>query len=198
MDITKDEVQDEGKRKAVQIIKGALELAGLNPDDYDISLFKRSKIKAAPNIQLFQTAAYLAATCLSPSANKILMYFLSISEFENYVGMDQRTLHEDLNISLSSTEKGIKELVENGIIIKTKHPSDKRRNDYFINPMQAWKGKILNRKEALNKLHKEDPSQLHLFGETYQENIVREQEEMKAKRPNLFLTGGKTNVVSGD
>lgn len=192
-DITKDEVQDDGKRKAVQIVKGALELAGLNPDDYDISLYKKTKIKAAPNIQLFQTAAYLAATCLSPSANKILMYFLSISEFENYVGIDQTTLHEDLNISLRSTERGIKELVENGIIIKTRHPSDKRRNDYFINPMQAWKGKILNRKEALNKLQKEDPSQLHLFGERYQENMQREQEEIKAKRPNLFLTGGKVD-----
>jgi DNA-binding MarR family transcriptional regulator len=143
-DITRDEVQDSGKEKALKIVKGALELAGLNPDEYDLALYKKNRIKAAPNIQLFQTAAYLAATCLSPSANKILMYFLSISEFENYVGMDQKTLHEELNISMRSTERGINELVESGIIIKVKHLSDKRRNDYFINPMQAWKGKIMN------------------------------------------------------
>ena len=126
--------------------------AGLNSDDYDLFLSKKSKVKAAPNIQVFQTAAYLAATTLTPSANKVLMYFLSISHFENYVNLDQQTLRDDLNISLSATEKALKELYDNGVILKTKHPTDKRRNDYFINPMSAWKGKILNRKIALNAL----------------------------------------------
>lgn len=190
-DITRDEVQDDGKKEALRVVRGALELAGLNPDEYDLMLFKKGKPKSAPNIQLFQTAAYLAATCLSPSANKILMYFLSISEFENYVGMDQKSLHEELGMSLRSTTYGIKELVENGIIIKVAHISDKRRNDYFINPMQAWKGKTLNRKIALNKLNKEFENQLHLFGEGYQDNQTRENNEIKAKKPNLFLTGGK-------
>ena len=190
-DITKNEVQDDAKRKALELVKGALQLAGLDAEDYDLSLIKKSKIKSPPNIQVFQTAAYLAATCLSPSANKILMYFLSLSQFENYVGIDQLTLHEELNISVRSTERGIKELVDNGIVIKTKHPSDKRRNDYYINPMQAWKGKMLNRKVALNKLNTEDPDQLHLFGQNYKDSQVREEQEIKAKRPNLFLTGGK-------
>jgi DNA-binding MarR family transcriptional regulator len=194
IDITKNELEDDGKRRALTIIKGALELAGLDPEQYDLNLYKKGKVKAAPNIQLFQTAAYLAATCLSPSANKILMYFLSISEFENFVGIDQLTLHEDLNISIASTERGIRELVENGIVIRTKHPSDKRRNDYFINPMQAWKGKTLNRKIALNKLNKENPNQLHMFGESLEENQERELSEIKAKRPNLFLTGGKKTI----
>ena len=114
-------------------------------------VFKKSSVKAPPNIQLFQTAAYIAATSLTPSANKILMYLLSLSEFENFISIDQRTLNEELNISLSSAEKAIKELTDNGIIIKIKHPSDKRRNDYFLNPMQAWKGKTLNRKIAITK-----------------------------------------------
>lgn len=191
MDITRNETQDKGKEDSLRIIKGALELAGLNPSEYDLMLFKKGKPKIAPNIQLFQTAAYLAATCLSPSANKILMYFLSLSEFENYVGIDQKTLHEELNISLSSTEKGVKELVDNGIIIKVKHLSDKRRNDYFINPMQAWKGKAINRKMALTRLNKEAENQLHLFGETLEFNQQREIDEIKAKKPNLFLTQGK-------
>lgn len=191
MDITQKETQEKGKEDSLRIIKSALELAGLDSSEYDLMLFKKGKPKIAPNIQLFQTAAYLAATCLSPSANKILMYFLSISEFENYVGIDQRTLHEELNISLSSTEKGVKELVENGIVIKVKHLSDKRRNDYFINPMQAWKGKAINRKMALSSLSKEMENQLHLFGESLEYNQERETQEIKAKRPNLFLTAGK-------
>lgn len=186
MDITKDEVQDDSKKDALRIIRGALELAGLDPNAYELMLFKKGKPKAAPNIQLFQTAAYLAATCLSPSANKILMYFLSISEFENYVGIDQKSLHEELGLSLRSAEYGIKELCDNGIIIRVKHLSDKRRNDYFINPMQAWKGKTLNRKIALAKINQEAENQLHLFGESLEENKKREESEIKAKRPNLF------------
>lgn len=195
-DITRDEVQDGGKREALKVVKGALQKAGLNPEEYDLFLHRKTRVKAAPNIQLFQTAAYLAATTLTPSANKILMYFLSISEFENYVGMDQRSLHEELNISMSSTEKGLKELTDNGIIIKTKHPSDKRRNDYFINPMSAWKGKILNRKQALGVLNKEFENQLNLFGETYEENQIRENQEIKNKRPSL-MTLKKEDVVEG-
>lgn len=193
-DITREEVQNEGKKNALNIIKSALELAGLDPADYDLNLRKKASPKAAPNIQVFQTAAYLAATCLSPSANKILMYFLSMSEFENYVGMDQRSLHEELNMSLSTVEKSIKELSENGIILKTKHPSDKRRNDYFLNPMSAWKGKTLNRKIALAILHKENDNQLHLFGETYSEGVIREAQEIKAKRGNLHIATSKEEV----
>jgi hypothetical protein len=82
-------------------------------------------------------------------------------------------------------------LIENGIVIKVKHLSDKRRNDYFINPMQAWKGKTINRKMALSTLNKELESQLHLFGETLEYNQERESLEIKAKKPNLFLTGKK-------
>jgi DNA-binding MarR family transcriptional regulator len=186
MDITREEVQDDAKRKALNIIHGALELAGLNPDDYNLSLQKKTKIKMAPNIQVFQTAAYLAATSLTPSANKILMYFLSLSEFENFISIDQMTIHEKLSMSLSSSEKGIKELCDNGIIIKIKHVSDKRRNDYYLNPMQAWKGKTLNRKIAMEKINNEDPSQLHLFGETVEQCKERESLEIKKKRPNLF------------
>lgn len=185
IDITREQVQEDGKRKALNIARGALELAGMNPDDYTLSIYKKTTVKSAPNIQVFQTAAYLAATCLTPSANKILMYFLSQSEFENYISIDIKTLHEELNMSLSSSEKGLKELTDNGIIIKIKHISDRRRNDYYINPMQAWKGKTLNRKMALAKLSNDTP-QLHLFGESYDENIKREVAEIKNKRPNLF------------
>lgn len=191
-DITKNEVHDDAKNKALNIISGALELAGLDPRDYDLNLRKKSQPKAAPNIQVFQTAAYLAATTLSAPASKIFLYFLSISEFENYVDVyHQETIAEEVNLSLRHTIRGLKELEDNGVIIKTISRSDKRKREYFLNPMSAWKGKTLNRKIALQKAHMQDKDQLHLFGETYEDNVIREAEEIKAKRPNLFLTGGK-------
>jgi DNA-binding MarR family transcriptional regulator len=182
MDITRDEIQNDAKKNVLEKVANILQDSGLNPEDYNLSIFKKPKVKSSPNIQLFQTAAYLAATTLSPSANKILMYFLSLSEFENYVGIDQKTINEELCISLSATEKGLKELRDNGVIVKVDHLSDKRRNDYFINPMHAWKGKMLNRKIALSKLHK-NQNQLHLFGETLEESQIREEKEIKAKKP---------------
>lgn len=192
VDITQKEVQDDGKRKALTIVKGALELAGLNPDEYDLTLHKKGNPKAAPNIQVFQTAAYLAATCLSPSAGKIFLYFLSMSEFENYVGVShQDTIAEDTGLTIRTVSNALKELNDNGIIIKTQNPQDKRLVDYWLNPMSAWKGKTLNRKIALQKIASENENQLHLFGERYEENVIREAEEIKKKRPNLFLTGGK-------
>ncbi len=191
-DITKNEVQEEGKEKALKIIHGALELAGLDPKQYDLRLTKKGQPKAAPNIQVFQTAAYLASTTLSPSAAKVFLFFISTSAFENFVGIShQETIAEETGLRIRTVSKALKELTENGIILKTKNINDKRLVDYFINPMSAWKGKTLNRKIALQKLHIEDPDQLHLFGETYEENVVRETQEIKAKRPNLFLAAGK-------
>lgn len=182
MDITRDEIQNNAKKNVLEKVANLLQDSGINPADYNLSLYKKSKVQSSPNIQLFQTAAYLAATTLSPSANKILMYFLSLSEFENYVGIDQKTITEELCISLSATEKGLKELKDNGVIVKVKHISDNRRNEYFINPMTAWKGKMLNRKIALSKLQKNE-NQLHLFGESLQDSQIREQKEIIAKKP---------------
>lgn len=180
------------KRKALELIKQTLEVAGLNPDEYDLALYNKARrVPAAPNIQVFQTAAFLAATTLSGSANKIYMYFLSQSGFENYASFDQRTLHENLDMSLSSVEKAIRELTDNGLIIKTDHINDKRRRDYWINPMGAWKGKMAKRKNAIDMANNALDNQLHLFGESVKKNKEREAEEIKQKRPNLFIEMGK-------
>jgi hypothetical protein len=39
---------------------------------------------------------------------------------------------------------------------------DKRRNVYFINPYQSWKGKVANRIEAVKKANNLDWTQLEL------------------------------------
>jgi len=57
------------------------------------------------------------------------------------------------------------------IIIRTKHPSDKRRNDYFINPVAAWRGNSYARKKIMSRI---DPSQLLLFGEKPKEDAITE------------------------
>jgi hypothetical protein len=43
---------------------------------------------------------------------------------------------------------------------------------------------------ALSKINSEYENQLHLFGETLEEGVKRETEEIKQKRPNLFKLKG--------
>lgn len=93
---------------------------------------------------------------------RVLFYFISLSQFENFISIDVRTISENLNISTPSVKRATKKLTDDNIILKMPHPSDKRRIDYFLNPMAAWKGKTINRDKALSKL-KNNKIQLDLF-----------------------------------
>ena len=137
-----------------------------------------------PNIMVFQTFAYLAATTLKPSSNKVLMLFFAHSGYENYVGMDQSTMAEKLGLSDSAVRKAVKELEDSGIIIKTPNPSDKRRIDYFLNPFSAWKGNGFSRAEAIKKL---PSNQLDLFGACSGEHQAREVREIKSGSAEKFV-----------
>ena len=119
------------------------------------------RAKIPPAIMLFQTFAYLAATKLKPATNRVLNLLFSMTAFENFIGMDIKTIAEELEMTERSVISSLKELVDNNIIIKVDHPSDRRRNDYFINPTAAWKGNSIKRNKSI-KAH--DKNQLLLFG----------------------------------
>jgi hypothetical protein len=55
-------------------------------------------------------------------------------------------------------------LTDDNILIKTPHPTDKRRIDYFLNPMASWRGKTLNRDKAINRFEKKK-IQLDMFND---------------------------------
>lgn len=116
-----------------------------------------------PNMMVFQKFAFLASTKLKASTNRLLMYFFAISAYENFIGIDIKTLMEDLGFSKPTVVNGLKELTELNIIIKSDNGRDRRRNDYFINPMAAWKGNSYTRKQTMAKLTGSDPKQLDLF-----------------------------------
>ena len=93
---------------------------------------------------------------------RVLFYFISLSQFENFVSIDVKTISENLGIPIISVKRATKKLTNDNVILKVPHPSDKRRIDYFLNPMAAWKGKSLNRDKALAKL-KKSKVQLEMF-----------------------------------
>jgi predicted transcriptional regulator len=124
------------------------------------------RIPLPPNVIVFQKFAYLAATKLLPSSNQILMLFFSHSAYENYVGMDVKTISEQLNVHERTVIRALKELVEYNVILKLKTIGDARRHDYFINPVAAWKGNSFARKNAIKKIEESNPNQLKMFGES--------------------------------
>lgn len=138
--------------------------------------------KLPPNVMLFQTAAYVCATKMSGAANKVLMLFLSLTAYENVVGMDQKTIAEDLAMSERQVNRGLKELEEHNVIAKVKCIGDKRRNEYFLSPFGVWKGNSVQRNKLIRKMIGSNDSQLSLFGVDAEAHMMREQLEIRDKR----------------
>jgi DNA-binding MarR family transcriptional regulator len=127
---------------------------------------QQKRLPLPPSIMVFQKVALLAALQLSDRAIRVLMYFFSISVYENYFSVDQKTITQNLKFSRSTLWRAIEELEGYGIITKYVHPNDNRRIDYFINPHVAWKGNSYARQQALRKIEKETPYQLRLSLDT--------------------------------
>jgi len=150
--------------------------------EVQVNVRTKNGVKLPPNIMVFQTFAYLAATRLKPASNKVLMLFFANSAYENYIGMDILAISEKLDISERQVARAIKELKDNNIIISTNHPSDKRRNDYFLNPHSAWKGNSVSRKKLMQIV---PDNQLSLFGINSKQNSEREKIEIRSGKPYL-------------
>jgi hypothetical protein len=175
---------DLNKKKLTEDIKKLI------PEASTVNVnFGKKRIPLPPNIMVFQTFAFLAATELKPATNKVLMLFFASSAYENYVGMDIITIGEKLNITSRSVIAAINELEKNKIIIRTKHPSDKRRNDYFLNPFSSWKGNAESRKKMIEIM---PSNQLDLFGISEQDHKIREGNEIRKNTP---LLDNQKNII---
>lgn len=110
-------------------------------------------------------ALVLSQLKLSTNHHRIFWYLLSIQSYENFIQMDVKTISENMGeISERTVIRCLNELVELNIINKIPHPSDKRRHDYFINPVAVWKGSMYSREKKLKKLK---DNQINLeFGNT--------------------------------
>jgi|LakMenE22Apr09ns_1017241.scaffolds.fasta_scaffold02989_2 hypothetical protein len=164
---------------AKEVFKAIREASNSNIEQTpcDINVFikrEAKKPKLPPSIMVFQAAAFLCSTKLNASTNRILMYFFSKSAYENFVGIDVKTLMEELNVSKPTVVNALKDLEYNNILIKYQNVNDKRRHDYFINPISAWKGKSYIRKNQIDKIKSENPDQLDLFDVDYKDYLLME------------------------
>lgn len=143
---------------------GLEEYARDNEVELVANVFVSSKKVRMPDaIILFQSFARLAAIKLNGNSNRMLNYLFSKSAYENFIAIDVKTMCEEMNMNERTAYRSLKELEECNIVIRTPSPSDRRRNDYFINPSAAWRGSSSNRVKAINKL-KQKKIQMDMFG----------------------------------
>jgi len=156
------------KAEAIDLANSAKEIYSKANPDHDIQVnivAQKRKMPLEPNIMVFQAFAYLASTRLKPSSNKVLMYLFSRSVYENFIGMDVKTMCDNLGMSKSSVISALKELEDYRIILKTKNSTDSRRHDYFINPTAAWKGNSFQQHKAVKKLS--SVTQIQMFSDEH-------------------------------
>jgi predicted transcriptional regulator len=134
------------------------------PPEINVNIrYEKKKVPMEPNVMVFQKFAYYASVNLSPSTCKILFFMVSLSAYENYLQIDVQTIMDELAIKSKTTVvNALKELEKHKVLMKIQHPIDKRRHDYFINPISMWKGHGWAQKKMIDKIRKSDPQQLEM------------------------------------
>lgn len=109
---------------------------------------------------LFQAGNRAMIRHLSPAACKLVLFLNAISDYNNVINMDNKTIAKEMNYSLRQVQRAFNELEALNIVLHQPHPQDNRSKLYFLNPLQSWKGKP---KERAKKIAKMDKNQLELF-----------------------------------
>ena len=130
----------------------------------DVNLFIKAKSTKTSNFVMFyQQVNFELIMLLSPKTCKLLLYFMAKCKYDNMIEIYQITMMEDLGYtSISTINNGIAELKKLNIILSVKDAHDRRRNVYYLNPFQSWKGAAKNRMMYVAKQNKIDPQQLQL------------------------------------
>jgi DNA-binding MarR family transcriptional regulator len=132
--------------------------------DVSVSVYVKKKAPKQSNYVMFYQAVNLELVkVLKPNACKVLLYLMSKTGYDNYVGVNQETIQEELDYSSkTSVVNAINELKAYNIIKSMPDIIDKRRNVYYINPYQSWKGKVAKRIEVVKKANSLEFTQLSL------------------------------------
>jgi len=160
----KKEVENKVKEIAEYAGLGIEEMGkdeGIRIDAYTI--MKKQQGRTDPFVRVLQEfAAAVINHDFSKNTYRVMFLFFSTCEYGNFVMIDIKTISEILQITERNTIQAVKILCENNIIIKVENVQDRRRNDYFLNPLAIWKGQTEDRRKSLKKLM-DNETQLNLF-----------------------------------
>ena len=133
-------------------------------EETSVSVYVKKKVpKQSTYVMFYQQVNLELVKELQPNACKVLLYLMSKTQYDNYIGVNQETIQEELGYaSIRSVQNALKELKSLHIILTMPDLDDKRRNVYFINPFQSWKGKVAKRIEVVKRLAEANGEQLSL------------------------------------
>lgn len=130
----------------------------------EVSVFvKQKRPQVETYTMFFQAVNGILVKALTPASCKVLLYMISHAQYGNYITKQVDWIAEDLALSKPTTLRAIKQLVSLNIILKVPNPSDKRQNDYYLNPTQSWKGQVKERDKAMKYLQSNVGKQLNLL-----------------------------------
>jgi len=133
---------------------------------------KRYYPKGTPDwVAVFQTKIAVAVIGeLSGTARGLLLLMQQATQYDNFIGLNQKTMAERLKCSEIAVKKAVKELIGHNVIISFRDKpldsmnGDGRRNNYILNEEYCWKGYPENMAKRIAKRKKEgDPKQMKLF-----------------------------------
>lgn len=133
-------------------------------EDTSVSVYVKKSIPKQSGFTMFYQDVNLELVkLLKPNACKLLLFLMSKTQYDNYIGVNQKTIMEELGYkTLKSIVDGLKELMGYNIVLVLEDVDDGRRNLYYLNPMQSWKGKVAKRIQNIKKLDREMPEQYRL------------------------------------
>lgn len=129
-------------------------------EDVAVSLHVKKKIHKTPDFVMFyqEVGKRILEGEMKLSSSKVFFYLMVTMSFENFIGIDMKTISEKINMPLRTVTLAMKELKEAGIVMAIKNNFDSRRNDYRLNPIVVWKGKVNSRTKSI----KENPMQIKM------------------------------------
>jgi predicted transcriptional regulator len=108
------------------------------------------KFKNEPFTIVFQAVNSLLVRDMPLADCKVLLYLISKVQYGNIIDRTIKEIAEDLGYKdIQWIQKSIKRLEDRNVILKSKHPYDKRRYVYMINPKHSWKGTVKDRNKTI-------------------------------------------------
>lgn len=143
-------VVKENKKKAFQVVEQMKETYKDVGGEVSVTVYNgRKKIKGLPDFtMIFQVINETLTRDMKPATCKVLLYLLSIAQYDNFIGVNIETLQEKLSLSKVTVITAMNELKSKNILLSIKDSLDKRRNVYRLNPHQSWRG--TNQKRIIN------------------------------------------------
>jgi predicted DNA-binding transcriptional regulator len=105
-----------------------------------VPLSSKRKFKAPFYLAFLQASTEIAKMKLSGTAINIFLYVVGSLAFENYISINQAKIAKELQIHPTNVSKGIKILIERGIIERMTYSNGTK--GYRLSPTIGWRGHV--------------------------------------------------------